>query len=176
MGGRSPLTVFDYKSRMMYACAAAVGSLDLIECTNEISLFLLSLANKLLSSFSQIMKKTLQIEHLLLIKPMQRYFNTYSLIKLKLCFSPLLVSQTIVIKIYFFFDVAVVKNQGMGGGGRTVGDGPGSIKDFFYICSLIHTIHLGLIFKMGDHLFEITQLGLNASKTSTSRRSSLPAL
>lgn len=44
------------------------------------------------------MEKALQIEHLLLIKYMQRYFNTYPLIKLKLCFSLLLVSQTIVIK------------------------------------------------------------------------------
>lgn len=71
--------------------------------------------------FTDYEKKTLQIEHLLLIKHMQRHVNTYPLIKLKLCFSPLLVSQTIVIKIYFFFYIAVVKNlwRGQRGGGRT---------------------------------------------------------
>lgn len=37
-------------------------------------------------------------------------------------------------------------------------------------------IHFGLIFEMGEQLFEITQPGLSASKASTSRGPSLPAL
>lgn len=51
-----------------------------------------------------------------------------------------------------------------------------TLKVFFPIYSLTCTIHFGLIFQMGDQLFEITQLGLNASKPNTSRGSSLPAL
>lgn len=69
------------------------GDLNLGELTNYLSVSLLSWTNKLLPLFSKIMEKSLQTEHLLLIKHMQRDFSRYPLIKLKLSFTSFLISQ-----------------------------------------------------------------------------------
>lgn len=56
-------------------------------------------------------------------------------------------------------------------------EGPENIEDIIFpYISLTCKIHFGLIFEMGEQLFEITQPGLSASKPSTCRGPSLPAL
>lgn len=156
--------------------APAVGDLNLAEHTNYLSLSLLSWANKLLPSFSEIMEKSLQIEHLLLIKHMQRYFSRYPLIKLKLSFTSFLVSQLLQRPtIFFSFPYLSVVKEGQGS--NVLGEEPESIEDIIFpFIPLTSKVHFGLIFEMGEQLFEITQPGLSASKPSTCRGPSLLAL